>query len=70
MKTHGKHWLVVATYSKVNTTAHDPGFKICCVRAKTEPHANKEGYDLLGLEITQVIPMDKIKPGWIFGEGD
>lgn len=41
-----------------------------CVRAETEPHANKEGSELLGGEVTQAIPLEKIEPGWIYREGD
>jgi hypothetical protein len=39
-----------------------------CVQADTEQEASDRGRELLGVEVTQAIPLGEIKPGWIVGE--
>lgn len=76
MTKRDKRWLVIADYfrgeykkSKLETTIWPLEFsKFGCVWAESEQEALDRGRELLGLEITSAIPLDEIRPGWIYGE--
>lgn len=65
MNKLGSRWIVIhETHPRCFVDA------IACVRAETEQEAFDEGYQLLGLEITSAIPLEKLEAGWVLGKED